>query len=64
MTRKSGEHLRTTYGNTGLQFRLYYVSSAVYTVISTTEDRTNNHRAETLQLSYQSISHPSDAKLI
>ena len=36
MTRKSAEHLRTIYGNTGQLFRHYWVSSAVYTVISTT----------------------------
>ena len=39
-TRKSGEHLRTTYGNTGQLFRPYQVSSAVYTAISTTADKT------------------------
>ena len=32
-SRKSGEHLRTTYGNTGQLFRPYYVSSSVYTMI-------------------------------
>ena len=35
MTRKSGENLCTTYGNTEQLFRPYEVSSAVYTVIST-----------------------------
>ena len=35
MSRKSGKHLRTTYGTTGKLFRPYKVSSAVYIVIST-----------------------------
>ena len=39
MTRKSSEHLCMTYGNTGQLFRLYKVSSAVYTIISTTGDQ-------------------------
>ena len=56
MTRKSCEHLRTTYGNTRQLFRPYHVSLAVYTVISTTSDRTSHHRL-------QFISHTSDAKL-
>ena len=46
MTRKSAEHLRTIYGNTGQLFRPYEVSSAVYTVISTTGDRTSDHRLQ------------------
>ena len=48
MTRKSSEHLRTTYGNTGRLFRSYLVSSAMYTVISTTGDRTSDHRLKSL----------------
>ena len=44
MTRKSGDHLRTTNGNIAELFRLYLVSSAVYTMISTTGDRTSDHR--------------------
>ena len=46
MTRKSGEHLHTTYENTVQLFRPYKVSSAVYTVISTTRDRISNHRMQ------------------
>ena len=38
MTRKSGEHLRTTYGNNWPLFRPYQISSVVYTVISTAGD--------------------------
>ena len=44
MTKKSGEHLRMTYGNTGQLFCSYEVSSAVYSVISTTGDRTSDRR--------------------
>ena len=43
MTRKSVEHLRMIYGNSGQQFRSYQVSSAVYTIISTSGDQTSNH---------------------
>ena len=39
MIRISGEHLRTTYGNTGLLFR-----PVVYTLISPTGDQTSDHR--------------------
>ena len=46
MTRKSAEHLRTIYWNTGLLFRPYLVSSAGYTVISTIGDRTCDHRLQ------------------
>ena len=46
MTRKSGEHLRTIYGNTGQLFWPYWISLAVYTVISTTGDRTSDHRLQ------------------
>ena len=46
MTRKSGEHLRTIYRNTGQLFWPYKVSSAVYTVIPTTADRTSDHRLQ------------------
>ena len=35
----------------------------MYTVISTTGDRTSDHRAETLQQSQQFILHTNDAKL-
>ena len=52
MTKKPDKHLRTTYENTGLLFRPYYVPSIVYTVISTTGDRTSDQRVETLQLSH------------
>ena len=44
MIRKSGKHLRTTYGNSEQLFRPNEVSSAVYTVISPTRDRTSDHR--------------------
>ena len=60
---KSGEHLRTTYVNNGQLFRTWYVSSTVYTLISTARDRTSDLFAETLQLGQQFISHTSDAKL-
>ena len=53
MTRKSGEHLRTTYGNTGHLFRSYKISSVVYTMISATGDRTSDHR---LQIEIHSLS--------
>ena len=43
VSRKSGEHFRTTYGNTGQLFRPYLVSSAVYTVISTTGHGNSTH---------------------
>ena len=59
LTRKSGESLRTTYGNTGQLFQPYLVSSALYTMI---EPATTECRAETLLLSYQSTSHTSDTK--
>ena len=62
MTSKSAEHPHTIYGNTGQLFRPYQVSSAVYTVISTTGDRTSDHSTETLQLSHLFISHVSDIK--
>ena len=63
MTRKDGEHLRTTYGNTGQLFRPYKVSSAVYAVISPLEiePSTTKCRAETLPLSSQYTSHTNDA---
>ena len=44
MTKKSGKHLRMTYGNTGQLFWPYYVSLAVYTMISTIGDRTSDHK--------------------
>ena len=50
ISRKSGEHLRATYDNTRQLFR---VSSAVYTVISPTGDRTSDRRCETLPLRHQ-----------
>ena len=43
MTRKSGEQLPTTYGNTRQLFR---PSSAVYTMISTAGDRTGDLRLQ------------------
>ena len=46
ITRKSGEHLRLTYGNTRQLFRPYYVSSAVYTVISITGNQTSDHKLQ------------------
>ena len=52
---KPGEHLCRTYGNTGQLFRPYQISSAVYTVISTTRERTNDHRLQ----SRNSITEPS-----
>ena len=55
MTRKSGEHLHTTYRNTGQLFRPYLVSSAVYTMISPTGDRTSDHRMQ----SWNSTTEPS-----
>ena len=61
-TRKSGEHLHVTYGNAGQLFRPYSVSSAVFTVISPSVDRTSDCRAETLPLNQRSTSHTSDAK--
>ena len=44
MTRKSGKLLHITYGSTGQLVWPYLVSSVVYNVISTTGDRTSNHR--------------------
>ena len=61
MTRKSGKHFSATPGNTGQQFRHYYVSSAVYTVISPTGDRTSDHR---MQSKKSTTSHTSDTKLV
>ena len=46
LNRKSAEHLRTILGDTGQLFRPYKVSSAVNTVISTTGDRTSDHRLQ------------------
>ena len=46
MARKFGKHLRTTYRTTGQLFQPYLVSSAVYTMISTTGDWTSNHRMQ------------------
>ena len=46
MTRKSVEHQRTIYGNTGQLFRPYEVSSAMYTVISTTGVRASDPRLQ------------------
>ena len=63
MTRKPDEPLRTIYRNTEQLFRPYYVSSAVYTVISHNGDRTSDYRAETLPLSHLYISYTRDAKL-
>ena len=55
MIRKSGEHLRTTYGNTGQLFQPYQVLSAVYTAISTTWNQTSDHRLQ----SWNSITEPT-----
>ena len=65
-TRKYSEHLRVTYQTTGLLFRPYYVSSAVYTVIPTPleiKPASEICRAKSLPLSQQHASHTSDAKL-
>ena len=62
MTRKSGKHF-VGYTNTGQLFRPYQDSSASYTVISTTGDRTSDHRAENLPLSHGSTSYTIHPKL-
>ena len=48
ITGKSGKHWRATYGNSRQLFQPYYVLSAVYTVISSTEDRTSDYRMQSL----------------
>ena len=52
-----------TYGNTGQLSRPYKFSSAVYTIISPTGDRTSDYRAQTLALNRWSTLHKSVAKL-
>ena len=44
--KKSGKHLHVTYRNSGQLFRLYLVSSAVYTVIFPTGNRTSDYRMQ------------------
>ena len=56
------QKMRWTYRNTGQLVRHYKVSTAVYTVISTTGDRTSDHRAETILLSHSPY-RTCDAKL-
>ena len=57
MTRKSVKHSRVTYGTLYSCFDLILVSSAVYTVISTTGDQTSNHSMK----SRNSTTGPPDA---
>ena len=64
MTRKSGEHLRAKYGNTGQLFWPYQFSSAVYKAISSPGDLNNDHRMQSRNFTtdHPSTSHISDAK--
>ena len=65
ITRKSNEHLRMTYGNTGQLFRPYKVSSAMYAVSPPREIEpgTTDCSVKTVQLSQQFIWPTSDAKV-
>ena len=62
ITRKSGEHLRTTYGNTGQLIRSHQ-QCIPWTSPLEIKPATTDCRAETLRLAHRSIWHTSDAKL-